>query len=96
MEKASTEIFRSIGEFIRTHRQQLGLSQKHVAIEAGYSPQLLSNVERDTQPPPPKMKQGLIKALKLDIKTWVEVETRLFKEELTHKLTPINANKDEI
>ena len=69
----------------------MGFSQKYLALEANYSPQYLSNIERGDAEPSTELKKKLLKILKIHLADWVEVETRIFQLGLVRSL---NARKE--
>lgn len=63
-----------IGEYLKTKREKIGLTQGQVSNKLGYSsPQFISNIERGSSLPPLSILKEISKLLKLNDKTIMEL-----------------------
>lgn len=67
----------TIGDLLKKHRLERGLTLETVALEAGTDPGNLSRIERDTQQPSAPLLQSIARALGVTVSSlYVELETR--------------------
>lgn len=73
----------TLGDLLKKHRLERGLTLEAVALEAGTDPGNLSRIERDTQQPSAPLLQKIAQALGLTVGAlYTELETRDLVEEV--------------